>query len=186
MMMLLITGSPRSGTRYVSSLLRQSGIRAFHERVGSDGSVSSLFAVDDFWYPGNKNPMRRSSFDWTHVFHQVRHPLDTIASLAAMERPEFWHWTQVHTGLGYEEDDAVVHAAKFWVKWNELAEKLNPEWTYQIESDFWDEMCDRIGIGRCEIPEVAENGASRHGKISWDDLGSARGSVEVLAERYGY
>lgn len=183
--MLLITGCPRSGTRYLASLLRAAGIRAFHERMGRDGTVNAAFAVDDFWYPGN-NPDRPSRVRFDHVFHVVRHPLFCIASMASMNNPRFWHWTQLHTGLCFEDyESPLQHAARFWVKWNELVEKLSPQWRFKIESDFWPELCDRLGLGERELPEVDKH-RSQHGSLAWADLGDAERGVREMAERYGY
>lgn len=182
--MLLITGCPRSGTRYVSSLLVQSGVRAFHEKMGRDGTVSCLFAVDDFWYPGGHQE-RPSQLRFDHVFHMVRHPLAAVASLALLERKDFWHWTQLHTGLRYEEEGPLRHAAKFWLRWNELVEKLNPEWTFRVESDFWAELCERIGLGLRERPDVRRHESS-HPAIGWESLEELAPALQRAAERYGY
>lgn len=185
-MKLLITGCPRSGTRFVSSILGQSGIRAFHERMGRDGTVSCYFAVDDWYYAGpHSTTERRSAYEWTHIFHQVRHPLNCIASMAALDRPRFWHWTQRHIGFDMEREGRLRYCTRFWLEWNTRVDALEPHWRFQIESDFWPEMCDRLGIAPGPRP-VAGSNSIPHSSIGWDDLGELAEPVKLRAKSYGY
>ena len=63
---VLITGCGRSGTSYMSSLMRKTGLDMPHEVMGRDGMVGWQQARDT------------SGFDI--VLHQVRHPLRAISS----------------------------------------------------------------------------------------------------------
>jgi len=146
--------------------------------------VSCLMAVDDFWYPGGCQE-RQSATKWQHIFHIVRHPLPTISSMVAMNRPHFWHWTQLHTGLRVEKYSAVEHAARFWVRWNELVEKLAPEWRFRVEDDFWPEMCHRLMMNPRIRPE-ASRFRSAHSELDWNDLGGVAEPVRAMAASYGY
>ena len=75
---VLVTGCGRSGTGYMCTFLKASGLDVHHEYMGADGSVSWLMGatVDKApWGPLAKG------FHFEHVFHQVRNPLKVIQSL---------------------------------------------------------------------------------------------------------
>lgn len=78
---LLITGCGRSGTTYISAVLQEFGLDVRHECYGADGICSwPMTVVDDDlpwkWLP----PGRNKDMKFTHILHQVRHPLKVIAS----------------------------------------------------------------------------------------------------------
>jgi hypothetical protein len=147
-----------------------------------------LFVVDDFLYPNGLMAERRSAFEFDHIFHQVRHPLATIASCIEHmgRKPHFWHWTQVHTGLRLEAEGRLSYAAKFWLAWQERMEKQRPEWRFHVESDFWPELCDRLKMTDIPHLPVADRKASEHADLCWDDLGVLEDPIRAVAFRYGY
>src|SRR3990172_6286941 len=63
---VLVTGFPRSGTRFMVDVFQDQGLRVGHEWIGKDGAVSWIHAV------------LNNSFD--HTVHLVRHPLEAISS----------------------------------------------------------------------------------------------------------
>lgn len=167
---ILVMASPRSGTRSVAELLRGSGLRVGHEKMLRDGTVSSLFAVDDFLYPGAHAHDRPSKHRFDEVVQLVRHPLLCIASLASMNRPHFWHWTQVHTKRSYEADGPLLYAAHFWAIWNEKIRAQMPQSVWKLEL----------------LKAAPHVGKSEHGSIGWRDLGTAEEAVRKEALHYGY
>jgi hypothetical protein len=184
---LLVIGAPRSGTRSVTALFRGAGLRVGHERMLSEGTVSCLFVVDDFLYPSSGHSGDRPSkhtFDVTA--HLVRHPLKAIASMASMNRPPFWHWTQVHTGRSYEADGPLVYAAHFWAIWNEKARAQMPNVTWRLEdiARWWPVAAASFGLNATQ--SIPHEGSSEHATIEWSDLGSAREAVAKEAALYGY
>ena len=138
----LVTGSGRSGTRYTALLLSELGLDVRHESLGSEGIVSWYAATDSDAVPYGP-PSSRLVF--RHVFHQVRHPLRVIPSLATL-RPETWAFVARHVPCS-PDDPPLVRCAKLWLHWNLLAER-RAEWRYRIEDlpDIFDEFCRRFGV----------------------------------------
>lgn len=71
---LLLTGHPRCGTGYAANLCRQLGLDVGHEKLGTDGISSWMFAVD-----ADRNPYAldevassRRSFVWRYLVMPVR------------------------------------------------------------------------------------------------------------------
>ena len=91
---LLITGTPRSGTNFIWSLLSQLQVdsqnkggsqpvlRLAHENLKADGLVSWLHIVPgaDMLWP---KPTHNSKFH--AIWHQVRDPLKSLTSMAFTE-----------------------------------------------------------------------------------------------------
>ncbi|MEI8365611.1 MAG: hypothetical protein WCF65_04250 [Parachlamydiaceae bacterium] len=127
---LLIVGCGRSGTEYMATFLRESGLDINHERIGSDGCVSWPLVVNSFspWGPITNE-------EYIHVFHQVRHPLNVITSwfinLDSLTRDE-WVFIRRHIPEIRDHDSLIVQCAKYWYYWNLKAEKM-AEWRYRIE-----------------------------------------------------
>lgn len=84
----LVTGVGRSGTHTVSALFRGAGLSLPHEKVGRDGSVSWIYAVD-----AAKVPRAPNDCNWLYpagvlfrnVIHLSRCPMKTISSLTTFK-----------------------------------------------------------------------------------------------------
>lgn len=139
---LLITGCGRSGTKYVTHLLRRLGLDVPHERMGEDGIASWGMAVDADAVAWGV-PAR--DYDFDHVFHQVREPRQVIASVTTF-KPRSWAFICAHTPIP-AGDPLLLRAAKYWYYWNLEAEKI-AGWRYRID-DFqavFDEFCTRLHL----------------------------------------
>lgn len=189
--LVLVVGAPRSATRTFSRRLHKSGVRADHERVGRGGSVSSYFAVDDYWYQGPHGQDRRRNYTFTHVWHLVRDPLKTINSLAAGMPVAWWHWQEKHSGVSADEP-RLRGAMRFWLRWNQICE---PQTDFRVrfeESDSrWGELCERLGVAPVTLPEIhAHQRAVPLAPLSWDALKSEDApltdAIREMAVRYGY
>jgi hypothetical protein len=124
---VLVTGCGRSGTRYLSFVLRRLGLDVGHERVGRDGVISwALAVVDDEppWGPSGRD----LSFDI--VLHQVREPLRVMNS-AATFKDESWRFIARHVPCPATAP-LPLRAAAYWYHWNVAAER-NASLTYRIE-----------------------------------------------------
>lgn len=190
--LVLITGCARSGTTYISQVLRKCGFDVRHEKDGKVGVASWVMAVDSDktpWGPG------ANDYVFEHVFHQVRDPLKTIAS-ASNEPPQSWQYISQFVPELKPEDSRMVRAAKYWYYWNLLAEQ-KAEWTYRIE-DFdhhIDEMSSRLGIN---LPQNANRRVEKYAntrgykeKFTWQDLKMGLdpelySNIVALAKKYGY
>jgi hypothetical protein len=138
----LITGCGRSGTKYITFLLRRLGLDVRHERMGEDGIASWYMTADTDHSPFG--PARRAA-SFEHIYQQVRHPLPVIAS-AATFKPHTWQFICEHTPIRMEEP-LPVRCAKYWYYWNLEAEKI-AEWRYRVEhlNDALTMLCKRLGI----------------------------------------
>lgn len=91
---ILITGTGRCGTEFISRLFQNNGYDIPHERVGKDGTSSHWFITDAEWYPvlnftdGMKAHIgqRKSDFIFKKTIHLLRHPLPTIKSITNIFR----------------------------------------------------------------------------------------------------
>lgn len=189
---LLITGCARSGTHYITQVLNLCGLKLRHERGGEDGMVSWLMAAKSGRTPfgpgGNK-------FQFVHIFHQVRDPLKSIASICKEPR-ESWEYICKHVPEINIFDPLLVRAAKYYYYWNLMAEK-KAEWTYRIEDleNVFDKMSKILGItlDKTAVDKVPKNIATRGytAPLTWADI---REVVEPelyrklikMAIRYGY
>jgi len=185
--MFLITGCGRSGTKYTSVVLKACGLDVEHERCGKDGAVSGFWAIDAPEYPAYTKHGKRPEFDV--ILHQVRHPLNAIASMMTA-RPKSWEWVCKFTTLERVENK-VEQAANYWLFWNELCEHI-ADYTYSVESieTHWDTISTLLGID-CEFPAgIPTNINSRvHGYITWDDIVENTQNWERIMElsiKYGY
>lgn len=190
--LLLITGCGRSGTTYIAQLLTEAGLDVKHEKLEKDGCASWVMAVEDG--ETNNGPSRKG-IHFQHIFHQVRHPLDVIASVETINQ-ESWEYICKHIPLIKMSDSIIVRSAKYWIYWNLKAEKIS-EWSYRIEdidTVFW-EMSARLGIHLDPeaLNNIPRNTNTRpwHRKLSWRQLRNEIGvqlfnQVVKLAVRYGY
>ena len=195
----VIVGSGRSGTRFIARVLTAGGIRTGHEgwwtptgrrqvRLHGDASWCAAFELNA--YAGR-------------VFHQIREPLATMRSLAALDvsphqRDSPWYASRTRhvTFTG----DPVVDALSTADRWLVQSERV-AEWTWRLEdvdADLVAEIGRRLGrrVNRGRV-EAALSSADRNRKLDrirevytfgWDDLpdGHAKDRVRRIAERYRY
>jgi len=187
--MFLVTGCGRSGTKYTSTVLCTCGLDMLHEKVGKDGAVSSVWAIDlkaaQYYAPHSCGS--RSMFDV--VLHQVREPLSAIASITTGSGGAI-AWVDKHTPLHFE-GDRIKWAVEYWLYWNQLCEE-QAVITYKVENmpNRWNEIKDILGINVPFPKNIPTNINTRiHANISWKYLSKYTGLIEELKEtahRYGY
>ena len=188
--MFLITGCGRSGTVYMSKVLRQAGLDVGHEKLGKDGAVSPLWLVKDRRYPAYHQQGPRPEFDI--ILHQVRHPLKAIASLTTTA-PKSWKWLLKHVPID-PNAHVLQMAAEFWLHWNDKAEKA-AEYTYRIEGlqQSWKRISNLTGARggyASAVSGIPKNTNARsHTDVTWDMIEDAtplHGYIKGMAESYGY
>jgi len=153
--LILITGCPRSGTKYIACLLEELGLDVRHEAMGRDGISSWCLAVPAAAVPWGPASAGRS-FDI--VLHQVRNPIDVIPSMSTLAE-DSWRFAYDHTSAR-PDDPPLLRCARFWLDWNLHAEKIS-QWRYRIEElpDLFDSFCQRVGapIDRAALRRVPPN-----------------------------
>lgn len=183
---LLVTGCPRSGTRFVTRALQQTGIRVQHERLGVDGTVSALYCVEDFYYNREvRPPPRLSSVQFGQMWHLVRDPMDCIPSLAKNLLPRFWHWQEKHTGIPGDLEPVILRCALFWEAWNRICETLPDVQRVRIEHLAEDQPS--VAHAQC-IEMQTLVGASKHPRLDFEQIPdlAVREAVQKRAMTYGY
>lgn len=192
---LLVTGCGRSGTRFLSEFLEESGYSIKHEKPGEEGCVSWPMSVNSYspWGPESEDTFE-------HVFHQVRNPLAVITSwlinLDDLSRDE-WIFIRQHVPEIDPEDSLIVQCAKYWYYWNLLAEE-KAEWRYQIENleEVLPEFMKRSGLVLNRkilrrVPRNINTWKVIQEQITWNDLKSQIPedlyiNIRNMAYRYGY
>lgn len=194
---LVITGTGRSGTGYISELLRASGVPCGHEQVFTcvGRERRPFLLADASWMAAAELPIR-----WP-VLHQVRNPLDVINSLVGIrffsDRTDspYRRFARRHeTGLiGDEVHDAMV----WYVAWNE---RIEPHATFRYRIEDMDAALVRaigdaggldIDLRRAEeaIASASPTTNSRErAELGWEDLpgGPLLDRLRGVARRYGY
>ena len=160
---VLVTGCGRSGTRYMTFVLRRLGLDVPHERLGRDGMASWTMAVEAAERPYGP-PSDAVRFE--HVFHQVRHPLAVIRSVETFG-PGSWEFVYAHTPCR-PEDPPLVRGAKYWLHWNDHAERAAC-WRYRVEdvAASLPDLCDRLGVAFRAVAErvPADVNTRRRGRV---------------------
>jgi hypothetical protein len=187
---ILISGSCRSGTRYLASVLQRCGIQVVHEGLGPDGAVSCYYAVEDYWYQGF-HWARLSQLEPEHRWHQTRHPLKVIGSMIVQMPGGFWHWQEKHSGVSGELP-GLIRTMLYWLKWNEIVERQEYDLRFQIEKlpERWHELSGILGIVR-EMPELPHlSSGGKKAPVTWQMLEDAdvilARDVRQKAKEYGY
>jgi hypothetical protein len=178
---------------FAAHLLQHLGLQVGHERVGPDGAVGWQFAGDGLC-PHYTRRGQRSEHDWGVVLHQIRHPLDVIASTVWMHPPQY-DWIANQVGGLPDRSDMLHVAAAHWLKWNRLAESV-ADWTYRVESlrpgtKTMETWCRMIGVSEpAQMPVSTKTNSKPHAPLTWADLDRLPGrlvtAIREQAERYGY
>lgn len=185
--MFLITGCGRSGTKYIAIALQRSGLDVGHERMGNDGIVSAFYCLDVNQYPG-KHSVPRPEFNL--ILHQVREPLETIASL---QTGKSWGWICKFQPIDIDAP-LLKRCCYHWLMLSEEAER-QAVLTYRIESleDEWPTLQRLIGFEApysaiANLPRTVN--ARKHDDITWSDVKQAApeiyDDIRAAANRYGY
>lgn len=172
----------------MSRLLVASGVRALHEAIGRDGSVSCWLSVPDWYHPHANGSGLRSQYENARLLHIVRHPLRAVESLRVFFHPSWWHWQQQHTGIEYDRESYEFYG-KFWVKWNELIDAQSPFARFRIEfpEEDWPAVAKELGVAGMPQVEIDETWKTKKKpSITWDDLGDAKQMVRSMADKMGY
>lgn len=199
---IIITGTKRAGTTYVSSLITASGYWCSHERV---------FKCE------RKFRMNRSTIEasWVaaaflkgldaHIIHQVRHPLLVVVSLIA--RGDFK--SHKHASIDWPRricpdafrsgDKQLALCLRFWLEWNRMVSKFSDHtWRFddlrnervaKVLSSYGRPVtADRVALGASVLPNRINTSMHKLNPLSWRDIPNTPLKREVIddARRYGY
>jgi hypothetical protein len=209
-MRLLVTGTCRSGTWYLTRCLHAAGLDIGHEALKPDGTVSGFMWLNHPWYPskherpGDPAP---SKVSYTHRWHLVRDPLATIPSLAyVLDNDGMQRWlaslyeAEVLPDLGNEyrpvtepwpQDAAMRASLRYWTVATENAIATTEGRVYlETVQRQWPLIRHDLGLRR-EFPvEIRVPNAQGRGRTTWGDLYRIDPQwaerAESLALRLGY
>jgi len=119
----LVTGCARSGTKYMSVVMRRVGLDVPHERMGRDGISSWMLTVDAPEVPVGDS---RGGHTFQQTVHIVRNPMRVIESLSIISEPPWnfrgWDFICQHTSCS-SRDPLLIRGAVYWLEWNEMAQR---------------------------------------------------------------
>ena len=197
---LVVTGTGRSGTQYMSAILTESGIPCGHEQIFRPEGPRGWA-----WYRADASFMAvpyLPIFDGP-VFHVVRDPLTTINSMVGLGwfddavniHELFRPFQRLYCPSAWEDDEPLDRTIAFYIDWNRKIEPF-PTARFRLEHIGEEELGVMVeaGDGRPDwIPEVLEKvprnlNTHMRADLSWDDLLSRRRGEELadLAGEYGY
>ena len=189
---VLVIGCARSGTTYMTDVLRACDYRVGHEYLKRNGVCSWEMTVDTKQVPWGH---ARDGAQFKHIFHQVRDPLKTITSCLGEPHASFV-FIQQHIPEIKSEDSLLTQCAKYWYYWNLKAE-AQAEWTYRIEDleKNWEELEMRLGrkFDKTVLNAIPKTTNTRGviPYLTWAQLKEALDpelydNICKLAEKYGY
>lgn len=226
--MVVVIGCPRSGTGFISQLLKEHDLDVGHEVWGKNGiSDWRLTWQKPKYTPPPPPPAKvkakkpppppRSPFRTDYppdpppepdppepkaepveenpvytILHQVRHPLNVIASLVTIA-PVSWELIACHTRLTVD-DPALTRSMMAWLYMNELAQ-CRAEYTYRVENirQEFDEICRRAGFEvqfKTDYQTSETTNRRKHPEVTWEMLEAEDAKlaeqVRAVAIRYGY
>lgn len=172
---LLVIGTGRCGTKYVSRLLQSAGLDVGHEKLGEDGIAAWRWAM----------PHVRKSHAFFRLVHVVREPLACIASLQTIQGGS-WRWIIKHSPV-QPSMSGTKRAMWHWWHWNLLCQ-AQASATVRLE-DLPLLAEDVFGVSVAADTPTNIN-ARRHGPVTWDDLrresATLTDAIRALARQYGY
>lgn len=162
---VLVTGCGRSGTTYVSVLLRKCGVDVPHEHhMGRDGISSWLFATRSRAVPWGPTP---SGFRFDNVVHLVRDPLAAIPSIATFKESA---WAFIERHIPLDPGASVLgRSAMYWLLWNQMIEeRAHSRLRVEDMPGAIRPLCTRIGapIDVAAVPSMRRNlNTRRYGRL---------------------
>lgn len=184
----LITGHSRSGTGYMSELMKSLGYDVGHEKYGEDGISSWVHAHPTLTVPWYRTKSR-SGLGFEKVFHVVREPMDVISS------------TLTDLG-GYKLRKRVVRIPDCKRICDTLAHSLL-SWTDLIDKEFPEREIVRVETADKWMPKILTKlgytikdnstfppknvNSRRHRTIDFEELSeSLRLKITEYRLKYGY
>lgn len=199
---ILITGNPRSGTKYVTKMLNNVALEVAHENIGRHGMVSCFMflppEISPEWVPLHLKRdvncyIRRKAFKFENVFHAVRHPLNCITSMMTNVNRRHQEWMTEIGVLRGNERSRLERIMKMWHRTNHYAAQQT-KLRYRIEDleNYWPTMMKCLGLKTKypgEIKRPYHSGKDKE-PLTWDDLYAVDYSlteeIRKQARRYGY
>jgi hypothetical protein len=205
----VVTGTPRSGTKYMASLLRELGYNSTHERCFDPWHM--LFAEerpdeapwgDSSWLAV---PYLRDLPPATRVIHVVRDPVSSINSIIGTGQLDWPHDYRTFIAHHWRDDrdwwpdELAGPGESFWHDWNariESSGRVSLQVQLETVCEHLDTLCNVIDPERVidpRLPDVAVHRVSRRTNtrphLETSPVltpASLDRRTRALARRYGY
>jgi hypothetical protein len=148
----LITGCPRSGTGYISTVLARAGVRSGHECVYGPVQVGPWknVQVEVSWLAAPSLPL-----PGVPSAHQVRHPLAVMRSLVGIglftRQTKFREFAEETCPALREELTPTAKAARMWCEWTRMTDSSAQVcWRVEDAAEYAEEIAVFVGVA----PEV--------------------------------
>jgi hypothetical protein len=205
----VVTGTPRSGTSYMSSLLRELGYDCAHERCFDPWHVTFAEERADTCRWGDSSwlavPYLEDLPPSTRVVHVVRNPVDSINSIIGtgqLDWPHDYRAFIAHHWRGNRDwwpAELSQPGQEFWRDWNariECSGRVHARVKLEAIADEIEALVSAIDPDRVIDPKVLDAATTRltrdinarphlHGcpVVTLDSLDDR---TRVQAQRYGY
>ena len=193
----LITGSPRSGTRFMAALFRSAGLGATHEGVFIPAGIRPrvIKNVESSWLAAPH--LQTWKYHFKKVIHLVRDPILVISS--QREREIMFKKESPYTKYIYDNvseitnfNNSIDNYLHFWIAWNEMIEK-HTKIRVKIEdiNNDREKFLQDLGvytIGRQLYKNFKCNSDGETKKITMEEIEKSQWSKKFKekAKQYGY
>lgn len=186
---ILVTGCPRSGTRFASRMFRE----VFGMMVGHETELGH--GTSDWRYV---DP-RYKKDHFKIIFHQVRYPLDVIGSLHTIT-PQSMRLMEKNIVPLKGTDPLLLKCMKYYYHWVTEAERM-ADYSYQVENvedkeiinkiaDLVEVKPDMSAFSRLSKFENSRRDHPKYKEIIWDDLEEVDkklyNSILEISQKYNY
>uniref|UniRef100_A0A7S2UMH2 Uncharacterized protein n=1 Tax=Attheya septentrionalis TaxID=420275 RepID=A0A7S2UMH2_9STRA len=178
---LLLTGTPRSATTYISAHLASHGMKIQDDwwKPLEHGRASWIFAFED---DKNFGPARTYTNGKTfkHIFHHVKDPLKSITAICTEPTPDprYAKFLQKHVNMTTMFEYPVLKSRvilQFWVEWHTFLKNMRFP-AYQIENVEASDIFQLAGLGHIYNGTKSNEVSSSHNKrghrpsFNWQEL----------------
>ena len=193
----LITGMPRSGTRFMTALFRSAGLSASHEGLfGPLGPNKNVIKnVESSWM--SVPYLKEYKHQFKKIIHITRHPLYVLASLKRrnffgriMDKYDYFVWNHLKSIVMY--DNSITAIIQFWIDWNKKIERY-ADVRVQIEdiNENKEKFFENLGINIKGKELYKNEKCNTDGETNPIDLGLLKtaGNYKLFKEKakeYGY
>ncbi len=157
---IIIIGTARSGFKFTATLLQNLKYDIRHERYAKDGQVAWQITPWD-------TDLLHSYGDM--VLHQIRDPLETIASLETL-REKSWDYIAQFMPL---TENNLVNCMRYWYLWTTEA-YLKADDSYRVEDiyqKFYDfRIAEKHELDNLRYLTKSRINARKHRKLHWEHL----------------
>jgi hypothetical protein len=186
----LITGFPRSGTYYTTTVFKSLGYDVLHEREGLDGVVSYKH-INTYL-----DAMACCKIvKYSPIIHQVRDPLKVLNTV---KKISFAGWKNIYRNIhSYVPQDLIERSLVGWLHFNRFIER-HAIYRFKIEDlgSTYPELFDVLGLPiPSRLPAISKEINTRkdteyYEEVSLESLKETypelMGEVLDLANKYGY